>query len=197
MNPYVPVARYVRAKSSPLSVNDARMAPRSWSKAASRGSAVARPSRRTALRVRTGVPSLAASTIPLLVATKPLVGADRRATVEPTDAVGPLRGHPPRAGAAVAVQLRALVRRLVSIAVARRDRRRRHRGRALPRARPARALLRRAADALGPPLEGRGEVAAVPRARDRARLLARRPLRAARAARRRRPRRLVAPARDA
>ena len=27
MKPYVPVARYVRAKSSPLSVKDARMAP--------------------------------------------------------------------------------------------------------------------------------------------------------------------------
>src|SRR5579864_3877037 len=245
MKPYVPVARNVWAKLSPLSVNETRIAPRSWRSARRRGIAVAKTSRRTARRVRNGILSVvdvATSTVVRLAARKH--GAYRRPqsaayqwvcslpaslvclVCEPPDANGlmatptcrvqfsprgdqaprrrrtvrrrhpartarPAERHPADAAAAVcetAPQPRPPPR---EHGRARGDRCRRRRGRPLPRARVARGLLRRAADPLGPRLDRRDEMAAVPVARHRARLLARRVVCATRAARRCRARRLV------
>ena len=111
------------------------------------------------------------------------------APAQPGDGGSPERAPPSPATSArrrilpSRIQLRALARRASASRRSSSSTSRGLAGVALPRARPARALLRRAADPLGAALERRGEVAAVPRARDRARLLARRPVRAARAAR--------------
>src|SRR4051794_6192480 len=116
MKPYVPLARNVRAKSSPLSVNDERMAPRCSSSTTRRGSAVARTRSRAALRVRTAAQGTAARGVHLRrVATKPVVDPGA-ALGDGTPDPGPLpadirssRLLPAR------VQMRALGRRAVSI----------------------------------------------------------------------------------
>ena len=120
-------------------------------------------------------------TIAALVATKPVVGTDpgerlrREPPAPPRLSVDirstrmlPTASQVTRARSAALLSIAALV--VIDLAGARRI--------ALSRARAARALLRRAADPLGPPVGCRGELAAVPDGRHRARLLARGPVRA-------------------